>query len=305
MKRSRREFLGDSLSVSTGLMAAAMLGMAGSEAEADAYRGPILSCETYSLRDLIAQGKQTLETIPALLKDLNIKGISLNDLYFPAWDTDYLDHLKEACRKNGRIITCLIMEGNLAANDPAARTQQIAEDTRKLKVAAYLGAPVVRMNLGGTGNDDEDKTVGVERCIAAFKQMLPLAKKLNIKITIENHGGVSLTADRILRVINGTDPKWVGSCLDFGNWPDNPPELRYQSCQLLAPHAYHVHAKTRAFNADGDEADMDYTRLLGMIKAAHYKRAVSIEWEGGNPADPIKAVEMSRDMILRHWPQLT
>src|SRR5206468_2390202 len=113
----------------------------------------------------------------------------------------------------------LIMEGNLATASEAARRKQIATNTEKLKAAAYLGAPVVRMNLGGTGTDEGDDTVGVERCIAAFNEMLPLAKKLGIKITIENHGGCSKTADRILKVINGTDPKWVGSCLDFGNWP--------------------------------------------------------------------------------------
>ncbi|MBW3568069.1 MAG: hypothetical protein KY410_08980, partial [Proteobacteria bacterium] len=53
-------------------------------------------------------------------------------------------------------------------------------------------------------------------------------------------------------IINETDPEWVGSCLDFGNWPPDPPELRYEEITKLAPHAYHAHIKTHAFDGTGE-----------------------------------------------------
>jgi sugar lactone lactonase YvrE/sugar phosphate isomerase/epimerase len=256
----------------------------------------LLSCETYSVRELFGQGKLTLETVPELYARLNIPGVTFNDMFFTSWDQAYLDKLNDAMAKAKRVPCCLIMEGNLANPDDERWEQQIKDNTMKLKAAAYLGCPVVRMNVGGTGDAQRDATYGVERVAAAFNRMLPLAKELNIKITIENHGGVSATADNILRIIQLTDRNWVGSCLDFGNWPD---EVRYESCRKLAPYVYHVHAKAHHFDAVG-EAEYEWGRMLADLRAAGYNRALSIEWEGGG--DPIEGVIKSRDLILRYWP---
>lgn len=262
-------------------------------------RKPILSCDTYSLRTYISEGKLDYLTIPAKLQELGIPGVALNDIWMKSYDVPYLDQIKQACAKAGVKITGLICEGNMATLDDQAWNQQIATNETKMRAAAYLGAPIVRLNLGGLGDEAQDDTVGADRVIAAFKRLLPLAKELNVKMTIENHGGVSKKADTILRIIKSTDPEWVGSCLDFGNWPD---DIRYTECEKLAPYAYHVHAKTHTFNAQGEDANKDYKRLLQILKNANYKYAVSIEYEG--PEDQIDGVKKTRDLILKYWPEL-
>jgi sugar phosphate isomerase/epimerase len=295
---SRRELL------RSGAILAAVLTTGASEALGLGQRKHkvILGCETYSLRDKFKDGTLTLEAVPALYKELGIQGISWNDMFFKSWDNAYLDKLKSAAKEAGRTTVCLIMEGNLSTADADKRRMQEEDDMMKLKAAAYLGCSVVRVNLGGTGSDQGDDTVGVERCVAAFNELLPVTKQHNIKITIENHGGTSKTADRVLKVINGTDPRWVGSCLDFGNWPAQPTELKYQEIEKLAPHAYHTHAKTHRFGPDGEESDIDYTRVLNMLRKANYTGAVSIEWEGNVPSDQVEGVKMTRDLVRKHWP---
>lgn len=260
---------------------------------------PILSCDTYSLRDYFSQGKLDYLTVPAKLAELGIKGITYNDMWMKSYDKPYLDSIKKACADAGVKITGFICEGNLSNLDDAAWRKQIEEDDTKMQAAAYLGAPIVRLNLGGLGDEQKDDTVGADRCIEAFKRLMPLAKRLNMKMTIENHGGVSKKADTIIKVIKGSDPKWVGSCLDFGNWPD---DVRYTESAKLAPYAYHVHAKTHNFNAQGEDVNKDYKRLLQFMKDAKYNRAVSIEYEGGE--DQIEGVKKTRDLILRYWPEL-
>ena len=261
--------------------------------------GPFMACETYSIRDYISSGKMKLEQVPGLLKELGIKGIVWNDMFFQSWDEPYLDTLKKAAEDSGIVNAGLIIEGDLVGDDKDARRRQIDEDKMKLKAAAYLGCPVVRINIGGVGDDEKDSTIGVKRVIDAFNEMLPLAKELGIKITIENHGGVSKKADWILAIIKGTDPKWVGSCLDFGNWPA---DVRYSESKKLVPYAYHVHAKTHEFGPDGEATDVDYGQMLQMLKDEGYKRAVSIEFEGSG--DQIEGVKKTRDLILKHWPGL-
>ncbi len=260
----------------------------------------VLSNESYSLRDEIHAGRLSLLNIAPFHKNtLGIRGVSLNDMYFQSWDESYLRQIVESFKANDRVITCLIMEGNLATPDTTQRRRQIEGNTSKLKAAAYLGAPVVRMNLGGVGPGEDNAKEGVDRCVAAFKEMLPVARDLGIRITIENHGGVSGTIDNIMAVINGTDPKWVGSLLDFGNHPvDHNPEIFAK----LAPHAYHSHAKLAAFKPDGEATNGDYGALLGILKRVKYPGAVSVEWEGMGEA--IDGIKRTRDLILKHWPEL-
>ncbi len=259
----------------------------------------MLSCDTYSLRDYFVQEKLDYLTVPAKLKELGIPAITYNDIWMKSYDSAYLDQIKKACADAGIKIVGFICEGNLATLDEANWNAQIEENAKKMKAAAYLGAKIVRMNLGGLGDEAKDETIGAERCIAAFKKLLPLAKELGVKMTIENHGGERKKADTTLKVIKGSDPKWVGACLDFGNWPD---DIRYTESAKLAPYAYHVHAKTHTFNEQGEDINKDYKRLLQMLKDVNYKYAVSIEYEG--PEDQVEGVKKTRDLILKYWPEL-
>lgn len=287
--------------IQTHLLITVLLGvMCSAGTAAEGRKMPILSCETYSFRDLMNSGKLDYLTVPKLLKDLGIPGITYNSIWMKSYDKPYLDSIKKACKDAGITITGFIIEGNVATLDDEARKKQIEEDIKQLKGAAYLGAPVVRINLGGTGKGQEvDDTVGVERVIDAFNQILPIAKQLGVKITIENHGGVSKNADAILKVIKGTDPAWVGACLDFGNWP---PEARNRESAKLAAYAYHVHAKCREFAPDGEAVGMDYKYLLGLLKRANYTGAVSIEYEGGG--DQVEGVKKTAALIRKYWPEL-
>ena len=42
--------------------------------------------------------------------------------------------------------------------------------------------------------------------------------------------------------------------------------------------------------------------LLAILKRVHYPGAVSVEWEG--EGDAVTGVERTRDLILKHWPEL-
>jgi L-ribulose-5-phosphate 3-epimerase len=259
--------------------------------------GNILSCETYSFRALISTGKLDPLSVPQFYKEQGIKGISYNDMFFKTLDDAYLDQVVAAVKKADRVVTCFIIEGNLAGPDPARRQQQIETDKRKLQAAHKLGAPLVRINVGATSRaENADDTVGVERVVAAFKELLPVARQLNIKISIENHGGVSKSADNIVKIIKATDPKWVGSLVDFGNFPA---EVRYEEIAKVAPYAFTTHVKINEFDDQGEAKSYDFPRVLEIFKKINYKGTISIEYEGGG--DPIEGVQKSRALILKYW----
>lgn len=279
-----------------GVLVVMVVGLSTASTGAEKKPKVFLACETYSLRDYLNQGKYDYISVMKLMKELGMKGVTLNDIWLKSYDKPYLDQIKKAAKENGIVIVGLICEGNLATDDEAARKKWIEEDAKKMRAAAYLGGSIVRFNLGGTGDPERDGTVGVQRVIDAFNQLLPLAKELGVKMTIENHGGVSKKADWILQIIKGTDPKWVGSCLDFKNWPK---DVIYEENAKLAPYAYHTHAKAHSFDANGEETSVEYGRVLKMLKDANYRGALSIEFEG--PEDQIEGVKKTRDLILKYW----
>ncbi len=259
--------------------------------------GNMLACETYSYRQLIRDGKLDMTTIPAFYKEQGIKGISYNDMFFKTLDDAYLDQVKAAVKKAGRVVSCYVIEGNLAMADETKRRAQIEADKQKMRAAHRLGAPVVRINVGSTGKQENaDDTLGVERVIEAFKELLPLAKELNLKISIENHGGVSKTAANIVKIIQATDPTWVGALVDFGNFP---PDVRYSEIETVAPFAFVTHVKVNQFDASGEAVDYDFPRVLQTLKKNKYKGPISIEYEGR--LDPVEGVQKSKALILKYW----
>ena len=261
------------------------------------HGGNMLSCETYSFRELIRAGKLDMLAVPEFYKELGIKGISYNDLFFKSLDDDYVDQIKAAVKQANRVVTCFIIEGNLALADENLRKKQIEIDKQKLRVAHRLGAPLVRINVGSTGKQENaDDTLGLERVVAAFKEILPTAKELGIRVSIENHGGVSRKADNVVKIIQATDPKWVGALVDFGNFP---PDVRYEEIPKVAPYAFSTHIKVGGFDANGEATGVDIPRIFAMLKKHNYKGPLSIEYEARG--DPVEGVKKTRALILKYW----
>jgi sugar phosphate isomerase/epimerase len=276
---------------------ALLLGSAALANDTKLRGGNILSCETWSFRDLIRSGKLEMTAVPAFYKEQGIPGISYNDMFFKTTDDAYIDEVKAAVKAAGRVVTSYIIEGNLAIADEAKRNEQIEADKRKMRAAKRLGAPIVRINVGNTGRENADDTAGVERVIKAFNEhLVPLAKELNIKISMENHGGVSKTAANIVRIIKATDPKWVGALVDFGNFPI---EHKYEEVEMAAPYAMVTHVKVNVFDDKGEAKEYDFPRVLGYLKKLHYKGPLSVEYEG--KGDPVEGVQKTIALIKKYW----
>ena len=251
---------------------------------------------TYSVRDYLRGGEMDLLEFPAFNAGLGIKALEYNDMFFERWDSEYLAEVKQSAADVGCYIQCLTCGGNFASDDEAVRAESVATIRQRLHDAAALGAPVIRANIGGTGDEGRDATQGVARVIEGFNELLPTARELDIKITIENHGGVSKWANPILMVVLGTDPDYIGSCPDFGNF--KPIERKYLELAKVIPFAHHTHAKTHEFTADGEDDEYSMARVLSLYQAAGMDDAVlSIEFEGSG--DQKVGVEKTRDLIAR------
>lgn len=160
-----------------------------------------------------------------------------------------------------------------------------------LFAARLLGASRLRVTLGG----EADAPAEVEaRAVRRLAALAAEAQKVapGCTLVVENHWGLSTNPDRLLRILDAASTQTgmpIGLCFDPGNLL---PEERERGWEILAPHAFHLHFKTYAFDAEGRETTLPYDRILPLVGPGCM--TVAIEYEGDG--DPTAGIEASRSL---------
>ncbi len=63
------------------------------------------------------------------------------------------------------------------------------------------------------------------------------------------------------------------------------PDLVYENIKKLATSILAVHAKTYAFDAEGNETTLDFARIMQLLKEVGYKGHYNVEFEGRGLSD--------------------
>jgi len=220
-----------------------------------------------------------------------------------AKDTAYLNDLLTRCKDND-VKNHLIMidgEGGLAETDAAVRNKAVDNHKKWVECAKYLGCKTIRVNSFGRGTAEEVAKAAVD----GLGKLGEFAAPVGINVIVENHGGYSSDGQWLSNVMKQVNMKNVGTLPDFGNfcikrssggeWGGSCTEEydRYKGVKELMAFAKGVSAKTNDFDEKGNEAKMDYARLLKIVKEAGFKGIIGIEYEGNvtSEYDGIKATK--------------
>ncbi len=229
-----------------------------------------IGCSMWSFHRTIREGKMDLFDFVDTCAGLDIKDLELLDMFMQC-DPMYVDRVLEAVNRAGSRTVCVTLHPRLLVDDEWERKSQVTYVNCWVDVAHKLGSSVVRVNLAGTREEE----LGVARAVEALKPITAHAAKQGIKIALENHGTPVRTADQILSLIKKVGADNLGSLPDFGNFPE---EVRYDEIEKIAGVAYHCHAKTGTFNAEGDLVAYDLARCLQIMKDAGYAGSWCIEY---------------------------
>lgn len=170
-------------------------------------------------------------------------------------------------------------EGLCGAADKNARAQFAANHEKWLAFAKEIGCHSIRVNAIGEGNADEQKI----RCADGLVKLLAVAKPFDLKVIVENHGGLSSDGAWLVDVMKlVADRASCGTLPDFGNWRDGSGKLidPVRNVGLVAPYAKGMSAKSYDFDANGNETLLDYPAILAVVAKSGYKGAIGIEYEG-------------------------
>lgn len=269
----------------------------------------IIAISSWSFHDELYKGRLHLSDVPFRAYELGYRAVELQDMFLWPKPPSRLARLlrrkvepvvpgqydrKSLLRthlnrhRSGTKLVCWTVNSDLTSEDAAGQKAYLAA---AIEAAHFLNAPVLRLTLGGEKND----RVGFKRAVSLLRNVLPVAMAFDLKLAIENHGGLSGEPATLIEFVQQFNSPHVGVCLDFGNFDSD----RISGVQQLAPHAIHVHAKSKAFEANGEEATIDYRACLSALKAANYDGAISIEFEGDG--DAATGIHKTRDLIQKYW----
>ncbi len=290
---TRRQFLHSSLFAGTGLALGA--GSAGA-IEPIRRSGPSrirLSLAAYSFRqalDLKRKPKpaMTLDDFIDLAAGMDLDAVELTAYYFPQTTPDYLAHLKGHCTRLGLDVSGTAVGNNFCVADADKLKEQIDSVKQWIEHSARLGAKTMRIFAGNVvKGDSEDKAR--QRCIAAIQEACDHAARHGVFLALENHGGITGTAEQVLALVRAVKHDWFGVNLDTGNFHTADP---YADLAKLAPYAVTVQLKTEIHRAGMKKPeDADLKRLIDILRQVEYRGYVALEYE---------AAEDARTAVPRH-----
>ncbi len=194
--------------------------------------------------------------------------------------------------------------------DQAKRDAQIKHTIDCIEQAYALGIPTMRVNSGtwGTSKDFDDLMAkrGIEKpldgyteedaygwVIESYKKILPVAEKCGVTLGLENHWGLGVTPEGVMRVVNAIDSPWLRVTLDTGNFLEDP----YARLAQLAKDTVLLQAKTYFGGGVWYTLDLDYPRIAKILRDANFGGYVSLEFEGKE--DPLTAIPKSLDLLRK------
>jgi sugar phosphate isomerase/epimerase len=191
---------------------------------------------------------------------------------------------------------------NICDLDPEKRKEGIAVAKKWLEGSAQIGARTMRVNTGGPRiapcaaatqdyprNDEIVKYLN--NAIESFKEMADYGGKVGVKVTIENHWGLSANPMNIRVILDEVNHPFCEASPDFCNWEHE--YMLYHGLEAVAPYTHStVHAKY------WDRwSQVDVQRCVRIMNNAKFKGIFALEYEEG-PWDGVEGARYLMKEVL-------
>jgi sugar phosphate isomerase/epimerase len=243
------------------------------------------SLAAYSYRELL-KGDSPKLTLKDFVEDcakFGLEGTELTSYYFPK-DTspEFLRTLRRQCFRLGLDVSGTAVGNDFGHPPGEKRSTEIANVKQWIEYAEILGAPVIRI-FAGHVQKDQTEAQAHTLMVQAIEECCDYAGKHGVHLALENHGGPTATADGLLKFVRDVNSPWFGVNLDSGNFHSDDP---YAELERIAPYALNAQIKVVMSGSDKKKVPADFKRLANILRGAHYRGYVVLEYEeSGNPRE--------------------
>ena len=276
-----------------------------------------LSLAQWSIHRALESGSLRAEDFASIAKnDFGIHAVEYVNSFYKDHATDKAFWEKmRAVADSLQVKSLLIMvddEGDLGNTNQAERRKAVENHFKWVDAAKILGCHSIRINAFGEGQKEEVQAAMVD----ALKQLCTYSIKDSINVLIENHGLYSSDGKWVAEIMRQVNMPNCGTLPDFGNWctaekwgsteaEKNCVEQydRYQGVSEMLPFARGVSAKSYAFDKQGEETIIDYTKMLSIVKDSGFTGYIGIEYEG-SPLSEKDGILATKSLLEKTWAYL-
>jgi sugar phosphate isomerase/epimerase len=260
---------------------------------------------TWSFRHLLAAGRNAkmppaeravmtaLDAPKFVREELGLTQLEIIISHLDERTVAYAEKVRAAADRVGVRFINFQLGGQMSATDPAVREKSIAEIKDGMRIAAALGAPSVRADVGGKAGAPLDLAITAD----SYKQLVEFGSTIGVMPMPENHGGHSADPDTLVTIMRAIDPR-IKAIMDWGNWRVENQQQRIESTRTLLPYTGLVSAKVDRFD-DEYRPGYDITELVRLVEASGYRGKYSIEITNA-PPDVVKGSIVAKDLIARN-----
>lgn len=277
----RREFL---KTAGAGALAGAGLSMGAPHASAAAPEESgdpakmarlLVGCCAYSYREMLTHGQMTMEDFIRKGVELRVDGVDMTVYYLKSTDPGYLENLRYLAYQNAVPFSGAACGSSLVQADAAKRAQVVSDIKKWIDVTDRLGASHLRVFAGKlpAGTTIQEATGWV---VEGLKEACDYAAPKGIRLGLEDHSGVSQSADVCLEIMHRVNSPYAGINLDITHFIPTSTQDQYAQIAACIPYATVSHIRDH-FD-DGTPIDMD--RVWKMFADAGHKGYMSLEYEG-------------------------
>lgn len=257
------------------------------------YKPNPIAVSTYSFWRFRDDSKLTIEKCIDVAAEMGFDGVEILHIQMEGESNAYLQRLKRRAFVNGLDLCGFSTHQGFVSPDKEVRQKNIDHTIHCIELAYRLGIPTMRVNTGRWGTSKSFNALmankGIEPTLPGYtdddgfgwvidslEKCLKKAEQCGVLLGLENHWGLGRTAAGVLKIVNAIDSPWLQVTLDTGNFLDD----MYSQMEMLAPKTVYVQAKTYYGGGTWYTLDIDYDRVVAMLRKHEYHGYVSLEFEG-------------------------
>lgn len=232
----------------------------------------------YSYRKLLTGNNPecTLEDFVRDCAKFGLEGTEPTSYYFPKPVTnDYLCQLKATAFRLGLSISSTAVGNNFCLPPGEKRSREIANLKEWIDHAQVLGAPVIRI-FSGRASKQQTTEEAHRLAVEGIEECCDYAAQKGIFLGLENHGGLTSTADGMLSIIRDVKSPWFGAWMDAGNFRAAD---AYAELEKIAPYTLHVQVKVAITEEGSGKHPTDFVRLAKILGDVSYRGWICLEYE--------------------------
>lgn len=217
----------------------------------------------------------TLDFPKVAREDFDLNGIEFVNTLFDVPTLRYLKELKRNAETHGVELILIMVDGEGDPDVPSKqdRSEFVTMHKKWIDIAHYLGCHAIRTNCrGAKGDSMQQKQDALNWAAESYHELLDYSIPAGIKVTIENHGGVSNDPDWIVELMELVDNPYLGTYPDWRSTDDTS----FDTVDYLTktvPYAYGQSYRNQPTEADG-------VKLLKISRDSGYRGWYGIESSG-------------------------